>query len=116
MFIVGPELKCGLAAACFNSCFSPLLSLFLPFLPLSAPSPDFQVMMQESGTETTSNGPASQNGGVSADAASRDGRPKSATPSMEVSAAELLHFQQQQQQVKRPAVRTCFSFSSTASL
>lgn len=65
-------------------------------------------MMQESGTEMTSNGPASQNGGVNVDAGSREGRPKSATPSMEVTAADLLHFQQQQ--VKRAAFHTCFRF------
>ncbi|KAL6111310.1 foxp1 [Pungitius sinensis] len=47
-------------------------------------------MMQESGTEATSNGPAAQNGG------GREGRPKSATPSMEVTAADLLQFQQHQ--------------------
>lgn len=34
MFRVGPQLKCDLIAACFNSCFSPLLSLFSPFLRL----------------------------------------------------------------------------------
>lgn len=61
-------------------------------------------MMQESGTEATSNGPASQNGGVNVDAGSREGRPKSATPSVEVTAAELLHFQQQQ--VKRSDLHT----------
>lgn len=54
-------------------------------------------MMQESGTEAASNGPVSQNGGVALDVGSREGRPKSATPSMEVTAADLLHFQQQQQ-------------------
>lgn len=65
-------------------------------------------MMQESGTETASNGPASQNGGVKVDAGSREGRPQSATPSMEVTAADLLHFQQQQ--VKRSAFHTCCRF------
>lgn len=54
-------------------------------------------MMQESGAEAASNGPVSQNGGVAVDVGSREGRPKSATPSMEVTAADLLHFQQQQQ-------------------
>uniref|UniRef100_A0A674MTF4 Forkhead box P1b n=1 Tax=Takifugu rubripes TaxID=31033 RepID=A0A674MTF4_TAKRU len=54
-------------------------------------------MMQESGTEAASNGPVSQNGGVGVDVGSREGRPKSATPSMEVTAADLLHFQQQHQ-------------------
>uniref|UniRef100_A0A671XGS9 Forkhead box P1b n=1 Tax=Sparus aurata TaxID=8175 RepID=A0A671XGS9_SPAAU len=53
-------------------------------------------MMQESGTEATSNGPASQNGGASVEGGSREGRPKSATPSMEVTAADLLHLQQHQ--------------------
>lgn len=60
-------------------------------------------MMQESGAEAASNGPVSQNGGVNADVGSREGRPKSATPSMEVTAADLLHFQQQQQ-VNRSAL------------
>lgn len=58
-------------------------------------------MMQESGAEAASNGPVSQNGG--ANAGSREGRPKSAAPSMEVTAADLLHFQQQQQ-VNRSAL------------
>uniref|UniRef100_A0A3B4XN22 Forkhead box P1b n=1 Tax=Seriola lalandi dorsalis TaxID=1841481 RepID=A0A3B4XN22_SERLL len=53
-------------------------------------------MMQESGTEATSNGPASQNGGASMEGGSREGRPKSATPSVEVTAADLLHLQQHQ--------------------
>ncbi|XP_051270085.1 forkhead box protein P1-B isoform X3 [Dicentrarchus labrax] len=53
-------------------------------------------MMQESGTEATSNGPANQNGGASVEGASREGRPKSATPSVEVTAADLLHLQQHQ--------------------
>lgn len=57
-------------------------------------------MMQESGTEATSNGPANQNGGASVEGGSREGRPKSATPSREVTAADLLHIQQQQ--VGRP--------------
>uniref|UniRef100_A0A672I1M6 Forkhead box P1b n=1 Tax=Salarias fasciatus TaxID=181472 RepID=A0A672I1M6_SALFA len=53
-------------------------------------------MMQESGTEATSNGPANQpNGGAAAEGApGREGRPKSATPSLEVTAADLLHLQQ----------------------
>lgn len=38
MFIVGPELKCDLIAACFNSCSSLLMSLIFS---LSAPNPDF---------------------------------------------------------------------------
>ncbi|XP_029948143.1 forkhead box protein P1-B isoform X3 [Salarias fasciatus] len=55
-------------------------------------------MMQESGTEATSNGPANQpNGGAAAEGApGREGRPKSATPSLEVTAADLLHLQQHQ--------------------
>lgn len=53
-------------------------------------------MMQESGTEATSNGPANLNGGASAETLSREGRPRSATPSLEVTAADLLHLQQHQ--------------------
>ncbi|KAM9409456.1 forkhead box protein P1-B isoform 5-T6 [Pholidichthys leucotaenia] len=53
-------------------------------------------MMQESGTEATSNRQTNENGGTSAEAASREGRPRSATPSMEVTAADLLHLQQHQ--------------------
>lgn len=68
--------------------------------------------MQESGTESTSNGPADQNGGASVEGgareggakeggaregAAREGRPKSSTPSMELAAAaDLLHLQQHQ--------------------
>uniref|UniRef100_A0A8C7RXQ0 Forkhead box P1b n=1 Tax=Oncorhynchus mykiss TaxID=8022 RepID=A0A8C7RXQ0_ONCMY len=52
-------------------------------------------MMQESGTEATSNGPASQNRAASVEDGSRDARPKSAT-SVDVMAAELIHLQQQQ--------------------
>uniref|UniRef100_A0A8C2WCK9 Forkhead box P1b n=1 Tax=Cyclopterus lumpus TaxID=8103 RepID=A0A8C2WCK9_CYCLU len=51
-------------------------------------------MMQESGTEATSNGAAIQNGG--AEGGPREGRPKSATPLVEVTAADLLQFQQHQ--------------------
>ncbi|TNN59585.1 Forkhead box protein P1-B [Liparis tanakae] len=52
-------------------------------------------MMQESGPEAASNGPAVQNG--SADGGGpREGRTKSATPSVEVTAADLLQFQQHQ--------------------
>uniref|UniRef100_A0A4W5RTR5 Forkhead box P1b n=1 Tax=Hucho hucho TaxID=62062 RepID=A0A4W5RTR5_9TELE len=54
-------------------------------------------MMQESGTEATSNGPASQNGAVSVEDGARDARPKSAT-SVDVTAADLIHLQQQQLQ------------------
>ncbi|XP_008318662.1 forkhead box protein P1-B isoform X3 [Cynoglossus semilaevis] len=53
-------------------------------------------MMQESGAEATSNGPASQNGAASLEGGSREGRHKSNTPLVEMSAAELLHLQQQQ--------------------
>ncbi|CAN9512565.1 unnamed protein product [Ophioblennius macclurei] len=58
-------------------------------------------MMQESGTEATSNGPANQpNGGAGAGAegvaSGREGRPKSATPSLDVTAADFLHLQQHQ--------------------
>ncbi|XP_070758038.1 forkhead box protein P1-B isoform X7 [Enoplosus armatus] len=60
-------------------------------------------MMQESGTEATSNGPANQNGAASVDGGPREGRPKSATPSMEVTAADLLHLQQHQQQALQVA-------------
>ncbi|MFT7801442.1 forkhead box protein P1 isoform X2 [Arapaima gigas] len=52
-------------------------------------------MMQESGTEAASNGSASQNG-ASGEAATRDGRLKSSTPSIEVSAGDLMHLQQHQ--------------------
>ncbi|KAL3059215.1 hypothetical protein OYC64_011187 [Pagothenia borchgrevinki] len=48
-------------------------------------------MMQESGTEATSNGLANQNGGASV-----EGGANSATPSVEVTAADLLHLQQHQ--------------------
>lgn len=67
-------------------------------------------MMQESGSETSSNGPASQNGGVSVsvDAGSREARARSATPCVEVTAADLLHFQQQQ--VTRSSLHTCWRF------
>lgn len=62
-------------------------------------------MMQESGTEATSNGPANQNGGVSVEGGAREGRPKSATPSMELAAADFLHLQQHQ--VDQCAFHTC---------
>uniref|UniRef100_A0A8C8C7E6 Fork-head domain-containing protein n=1 Tax=Oncorhynchus tshawytscha TaxID=74940 RepID=A0A8C8C7E6_ONCTS len=54
-------------------------------------------MMQESGIEATSNGPASQNRAASVEDGSRDARPKSAT-SVDVMAADLIHLQQQQLQ------------------
>ncbi|XP_034023357.1 forkhead box protein P1-B isoform X2 [Thalassophryne amazonica] len=53
-------------------------------------------MMQESGAEVTSNGPANHKGEANAEGVSRDGRPKSAMPSVEVTAADLLHLQQHQ--------------------
>ncbi|XP_038141163.1 forkhead box protein P1-B isoform X6 [Cyprinodon tularosa] len=53
-------------------------------------------MMQDSGTETTSNGAANQNGGSNMEGGPREGRPKSATPSVDVTAADLLHLQQHQ--------------------
>ncbi|KAM8916712.1 forkhead box protein P1-B isoform 2-T2 [Spinachia spinachia] len=53
-------------------------------------------MMQESGTEATSNGPATLNGDAGAESRPREGPPKSATQSMEVTAADLLQFQQHQ--------------------
>ncbi|XP_031699485.1 forkhead box protein P1-B isoform X2 [Anarrhichthys ocellatus] len=53
-------------------------------------------MMQESGTEATSNGPAIHNGGSGPEGGPREGRPNSATPSVEVTAADLLQFQQHQ--------------------
>uniref|UniRef100_A0A3P8U678 Forkhead box P1b n=1 Tax=Amphiprion percula TaxID=161767 RepID=A0A3P8U678_AMPPE len=62
-------------------------------------------MMQESGTEATSNGPANQNGGTSVEGVPREGRPKSATPSVEVTAVDLLHLQQHQ--VNQTLFHTC---------
>ncbi|KAM9859303.1 forkhead box protein P1-B isoform 2-T2 [Aulostomus maculatus] len=53
-------------------------------------------MMQESGTEASSNGPANQNGGTSVEGGSREAQPKSAMPSVEVTATDLLHLQQHQ--------------------
>ncbi|XP_061779929.1 forkhead box protein P1-B isoform X3 [Nerophis lumbriciformis] len=53
-------------------------------------------MMQDSGTETTSNGPLHQNGGARAVDSSGEGRCKSATPSAEVTAADLARLQQHQ--------------------
>ncbi|XP_065811044.1 forkhead box protein P1-B isoform X1 [Labrus bergylta] len=51
-------------------------------------------MMQESGAEVTSNGTA--NAAESAEDSPRDGRPKSAMPSAELTATDLLHLQQHQ--------------------
>ncbi|XP_070405307.1 forkhead box protein P1-B isoform X9 [Nothobranchius furzeri] len=53
-------------------------------------------MMQESGIEVTSNGPSNQNGGANGEGVPRDGQPKSATPSVDVTAADLLSLQQHQ--------------------
>nr|XP_057943380.1 forkhead box protein P1-B isoform X1 [Doryrhamphus excisus]XP_057943388.1 forkhead box protein P1-B isoform X1 [Doryrhamphus excisus] len=52
-------------------------------------------MMQESGTETTSNGPLDENGGMSVDNASREGQRKSGTPSADA-IADLVHVRQHQ--------------------
>ncbi|XP_061687361.1 forkhead box protein P1-B isoform X3 [Syngnathoides biaculeatus] len=52
-------------------------------------------MMQESGTETTSNGAFHQNGSANMENESK-GQSKSATPSVEVTADDLLHLQQHQ--------------------
>ncbi|MBN3288467.1 FOXP1 protein, partial [Polyodon spathula] len=57
-------------------------------------------MMQESGSEATSNGSASQNGASSGnpftDCSLREVRSNGETPSLEVSAADLVHLQQHQ--------------------
>ncbi|XP_023181103.1 forkhead box protein P1 isoform X2 [Xiphophorus maculatus] len=53
-------------------------------------------MMQDSTTETVSNGPANQNGGANMDGVLQEGTPKSATPLVDVTAADLLHLQQHQ--------------------
>ncbi|XP_077458299.1 forkhead box protein P1-B-like isoform X4 [Stigmatopora argus] len=53
-------------------------------------------MMQESGTETTSNGPLNENGGASMQNDSKEGQHKSATPSDDVTAADVVHLQQHQ--------------------
>ncbi|KAM9799128.1 forkhead box protein P1-B isoform X2 [Syngnathus typhle] len=53
-------------------------------------------MMQESGTATTSNGAFNQNGGASTESDSKEGQGKSATPSAEVTAADLAHLRQHQ--------------------
>ncbi|XP_054641257.1 forkhead box protein P1-B isoform X1 [Dunckerocampus dactyliophorus] len=53
-------------------------------------------MMQESGTETTSNGPLHQNGKMSVDNSSKEGPCKSGTPSVDEIAADLVHVQQHQ--------------------
>ncbi|XP_034296464.1 forkhead box protein P1 isoform X4 [Pantherophis guttatus] len=57
-------------------------------------------MMQESGTETKSNGSALQNGASTVnsllDCTLREVRPNGETPSLEIGAADLAHLQQQQ--------------------
>ncbi|XP_061543373.1 forkhead box protein P1-B isoform X4 [Phycodurus eques] len=53
-------------------------------------------MMQESGTETTSNEPFNQNGSASMENDSKEGQRESATPSVEVTAADIVHLQQHQ--------------------
>ncbi|EPY79627.1 hypothetical protein CB1_000909003 [Camelus ferus] len=59
-------------------------------------------MMQESGTETKSNGSAIQNGSSSGNhllecGGLREGRSNGETPAVDVGAADLAHVQQQQQ-------------------
>ncbi|XP_032404865.1 forkhead box protein P1-B isoform X2 [Xiphophorus hellerii] len=51
-------------------------------------------MMQDSTTETV--GPANQNGSANMDGVLQEGTPKSATPLVDVTAADLLHLQQHQ--------------------
>ncbi|XP_035380548.1 forkhead box protein P1-B isoform X5 [Electrophorus electricus] len=53
-------------------------------------------MMQEAGTEAASNGTVSQNGVAGAEGGPRDMRSKSATPSSDITAADLMNLQQQQ--------------------
>uniref|UniRef100_A0AAR2JFB6 Fork-head domain-containing protein n=1 Tax=Pygocentrus nattereri TaxID=42514 RepID=A0AAR2JFB6_PYGNA len=54
-------------------------------------------MMQEAGPEAPSNGTTNQNGVVAgAEGGARDVRAKSATPSSDITAADLVNFQQQQ--------------------
>uniref|UniRef100_H0XMT0 Forkhead box P2 n=1 Tax=Otolemur garnettii TaxID=30611 RepID=H0XMT0_OTOGA len=60
-------------------------------------------MMQESGTETKSNGSAIQNGSSSSShllecSSLREGRSNGETPAVDIGAADLAHVQQQQQQ------------------
>lgn len=60
----------------------------------------FWVMMQESGTETKSNGSAIQNGASGGnhllECSLREVRSNGETPSVEIGAADLAHLQQQQ--------------------
>uniref|UniRef100_A0A2K6FAM6 Forkhead box P1 n=1 Tax=Propithecus coquereli TaxID=379532 RepID=A0A2K6FAM6_PROCO len=60
-------------------------------------------MMQESGTETKSNGSAIQNGSSGSNhllecGSLREGRSNGETPAVDIGAADLAHVQQQQQQ------------------
>uniref|UniRef100_A0A2K5HY70 Forkhead box P1 n=1 Tax=Colobus angolensis palliatus TaxID=336983 RepID=A0A2K5HY70_COLAP len=60
-------------------------------------------MMQESGTETKSNGSAIQNGSGGSNhllecGGLREGRSNGETPAVDIGAADLAHAQQQQQQ------------------
>ncbi|PWA17000.1 hypothetical protein CCH79_00019457 [Gambusia affinis] len=64
------------------------------------------IMMQDSTTETVSNGPANQNGGANMDGILQEGTPKSATPLVDVTAADLLHLQQHQE-VNHPTPLLC---------
>lgn len=65
-------------------------------------------MMQESGTEVTSNGAANQNGGANGEGVLREARPNSATPSVDMTAADLLNLQQHQ--VHQSFFHTCPHF------
>uniref|UniRef100_G3UID6 Forkhead box P1 n=1 Tax=Loxodonta africana TaxID=9785 RepID=G3UID6_LOXAF len=61
-------------------------------------------MMQESGTETKSNGSALQNGSSSGNhllecGSLREGRSNGEAPPVDVGAADLAHIQQQQQKI-----------------
>lgn len=76
-------------------------------------------MMQESGTEAT-NGTANQNGAPPCVEGHREVRSKSATPSSDITASDLVNFQQQQvflffpflfiHSFHRPFIRTLFIF------
>uniref|UniRef100_A0AAR2KEZ6 Fork-head domain-containing protein n=1 Tax=Pygocentrus nattereri TaxID=42514 RepID=A0AAR2KEZ6_PYGNA len=58
-------------------------------------------MMQEAGPEAPSNGTTNQNGVVAgAEGGARDVRAKSATPSSDITAADLVNFQQQQSRLE----------------
>lgn len=65
-------------------------------------------MMQESGTETKSNGSAIQNGSGGSNhllecGGLREGRSNGETPAVDIGAADLAHAQQQQQQALQVA-------------